>query len=100
MMSTRASVTCSRIHLASQTMIRLLPLPCVCQMMPPSRRVTMLCAARTPKYWLWRQSLLHPGVEHHEVMDQFQQARLAAELHQRPVERIFDRGRAASFHVR
>ena len=30
------SVTCSRIHFASQTMVRLLPLPWVCQMIPPS----------------------------------------------------------------
>ena len=38
MISTRLSVTFSRIHLANQTMVRLLPLPWVCQMMPPSRR--------------------------------------------------------------
>ena len=59
--STRESVTCSRIHLASQTMVRLLPLPCVCQMMPPSRRLTCRCAARTPKYWLWRQAFFVPA---------------------------------------
>ena len=49
MISTRASVMCSRIHLASQTMVRLLPLPWVCQMMPPSRRFTRAWAARTPR---------------------------------------------------
>ena len=54
-------MTFSRIHLASQTIVRLLPEPCVCQMMPPSRRFTWSCAARTPKYWLWRQSFLVPA---------------------------------------
>ena len=59
--STRAPATCSRIHLASQTIVRLLPLPWVCQTMPPSRRSTRSWAARTPKYWLWRQIFLTPA---------------------------------------
>jgi hypothetical protein len=50
MSSTRPLMTCSRIHLASQTMVRLLPLPWVCQMIPPSRRRTCSWAPRTPKY--------------------------------------------------
>ena len=58
---TRPFGTCSRIHFASQTMVRLLPLPWVCQMMPPSRRRTRACAARTPKYWLWRQVFRTPA---------------------------------------
>jgi hypothetical protein len=41
---------------------------------------TRSCAALTPKYWLWRQSLLDAGVEDHEVVDDLQQALLAAEL--------------------
>ena len=36
----------SRIHLASQTIVRLLPEPWVCQMMPPSRRRMNSWAAR------------------------------------------------------
>jgi hypothetical protein len=53
-------VTFSRIHLASQTIVRLLPLPWVCQMIPPSRR-RMLLGRRTPKYWLCRQVFLMPA---------------------------------------
>src|SRR5437870_3612349 len=43
--NTRAFLTCSRIHLVSHTMTRLFPLPCVCQMIPPSRRPTWVLAA-------------------------------------------------------
>ena len=59
--STRAPAMFSRIHLASQTMVRLLPLPWVCQRMPPSRRWMKSCAAFTPKYWFWRHSFLVPA---------------------------------------
>jgi len=61
MMSTRAPVRFSRIHLASQTMVSDLPLPWVCQMMPPSRRWMKSWAALTPKYWFWRQTFLVPA---------------------------------------
>jgi hypothetical protein len=39
MISTRASRTFSRSHLASHTIVRLFPEPWVCQMIPPSRRL-------------------------------------------------------------
>ena len=52
-MSTRPSAfLSSRIHFASHTIVRLLPLPWVCQMIPPSRRRAKSCASFTPKYWL------------------------------------------------
>src|ERR1019366_5694541 len=47
----------------SHTIVRLLPEPCVCQMIPPSRRFTCSCAARTPKYWFCRQVFLMPASE-------------------------------------
>ena len=72
-------MTFSRIHFASHTMVRLLPLPCVCQMMPPSRRCTRTWAACTPKYWLWRQIFLTPAVEDDEVVDDLEEPLLAAE---------------------
>ena len=43
--------------------------------------------------------LLDAGVEDDEVVDQFEEARLAAQLEQRPVERVLDR-RSSSFQVR
>ena len=44
----RASGSCSSNHLATNTITMLLPLPCVCQMMPPSRLRMRSCAAFTP----------------------------------------------------
>ncbi len=61
MITTRASVMFSRSHLVSHTMVRLLPLPWVCQMMPPSRRRAAAWAAFTPKYWLGRHSFFTPA---------------------------------------
>ena len=58
--TTRALGLFSRIHFASHTITRLLPLPCVCQIMPPSRLLTCSCAALTPKYWCVRQSFFTP----------------------------------------
>ena len=60
MMATRALGLFSRIHLASSTMTMLLPLPWVCQMMPPLRWRTCSCAALMPKYWCTRGSFFTP----------------------------------------
>ena len=58
--STRALGLNSRIHFVSHAIIRLLPLPCVCQMIPPSRLRIFSWAALTPKYWFGRQSFFCP----------------------------------------
>ena len=50
-------------------MLRDLPEPCVCQMMPPSRARTRSLAALTLKYWFGRHVFLNAGVEDHEVVD-------------------------------
>ncbi len=60
MIATRAFGLFSRIHLASSTMTMLLPLPWVCQMMPPLRSRTCACAALMPKYWCTRGSFFVP----------------------------------------
>ena len=60
MMATRALGLFSRIHFASSTITMLLPLPCVCQMMPPFFSRTCACAALTPKYWCARGSFFTP----------------------------------------
>ena len=61
--------------------------------MPPSRRRTRACAARTPKYWLWRAGLLHARIEDHEVVHDLEQTLLGAELAQLPEQRIVPGGR-------
>ena len=79
-------------------MIRLLPLPCVCQMMPPSRRFTNGLRGAHAEILVVPAELLHAGVEHDEVVDQLQEARLAAQLDQRPVQQVLDG--LSSFQVR
>ena len=59
-MATRALGLFSRIHFASSTITMLLPLPCVCQMMPPFFSRACACAALTPKYWCARGSFFTP----------------------------------------
>ena len=60
MMATRPLGLFSRIHFASNTITMLLPLPCVCQMIPPFFRRTSACAALTPKYWCARGNFFTP----------------------------------------
>src|SRR5579872_5178261 len=60
MTTTRAWGLCSRIHFARSTMTMLLPLPWVCQMMPPLRSRTCFCAALIPKYWCTRGNFFTP----------------------------------------
>ncbi len=59
-MATRAWGLFSRIHFAKSTITMLLPLPCVCQRMPPCLRRTCSCTALMPKYWCTRGSFLMP----------------------------------------
>ena len=47
--------------MASHTIVSDLPLPWVCQMIPPSRRRMNSCAATTPKYWFCRHTFLMPA---------------------------------------
>ena len=82
MISTRASVWFSRIHLASQTMIRLLPEPWVCQMMPPSRECDALLSGLHAEELVVPGGLLDARVEDDEVVDELQEALLGAHLHQ------------------
>ena len=71
-------------------MVRLLPVPWVCQMMPPSRRRTCSCAARTPKYWLWRQSFLIPASKTMKSWISSRKRSLPQSWIRRTVERILD----------
>ena len=84
-------MTFSRIHLASQTIVRLLPEPWVCQMMPPSLPLHVILRGPDAEILVVAAELLGPGVEDDEVVDQLQEARLAAQLDQRPVQQVFDR---------
>ena len=59
--SIRASGRRSLIQRASITIIRLLPDPWVCQMIPPSRVATRSCAAFTAKYWFGRAIFFIPA---------------------------------------
>ena len=89
----RASGSCSSSHLAISTIRMLLPLPWVCQMTPPSRLAMRSCAALTPTNWCGRGTFFCPRVEDDEVADQVEQARLVAQLRQRPVEQRAGRRR-------
>ena len=40
----------SKIHFANQTIVKLFPLPCVCQIIPPSFLAIYFCASFIPKY--------------------------------------------------
>ena len=88
MSSTRASGWCSRIHLASHTIVSDLPEPWVCQMMPPSRLAIRVLRGLDAEVLVVAASLLDAGIEHHEVVDDLQQPLLGAQLRQ-------VRGRAA-----
>ena len=59
--------------------------------MPPSRRFTWLLRGAHAEILVVPAELLGPGVEDDEVVDQLQEARLAAHLDQRPVEQVLDR---------
>ena len=73
MMATRALGLFSRIHLASSTMTMLLPLPCVCQMMPPFFSRDMLLRGLDAEILVHARQLLHAAVEEHEVVHQLDQ---------------------------
>ena len=60
----------------------LLPLPCVCQMMPPLRWRTCSCAALDSEILVYARQLLYPAVEQHEVVHQLDQSILGAHLQQ------------------
>ena len=61
MMTTRASAWFSRIHCASQTIISVLPEPCVCQMMPLSFFSIRGLAASSAKIWFGRITFFTPA---------------------------------------
>ena len=77
MMATRALGLFSRIHLASSTITMLLPLPCVCQMMPPLSLAHMLLRGLDAEILVHARQLLHAAVEEHEVVHQLDQPVLA-----------------------
>ena len=77
MMATRALGLFSRIHLASSTMTMLLPLPCVCQMMPPFFSRTCCLRGLDAEILVHARQLLHAAVEEHEVVHQLDQPVLA-----------------------
>ena len=60
MMATRALGLCSKIHLASSTMTMLLPLPWVCQMIPPFFLRTCL-GQLDAEILVYTRQLLHPA---------------------------------------
>ena len=70
MMATRALGLFSRIHLASSTMTMLLPLPCVCQMMPPLFSRDVLLRRLDAEILMHARQLLHAAVEEHEIVHQ------------------------------
>ena len=82
MIATRALGLFSRIHFASSTITMLLPLPCVCQMMPPLRSANMLLRGLDPEILVHARQLLYPAVEQHEVVHQLDQPILGAHLQQ------------------
>ena len=57
----RARPRCSRIHLASHTIVRLLPAALRVPDDPALAAATNSCAALTPKYWLCRHSFFMPA---------------------------------------
>ena len=87
---TRASGMCSRIHFVSQTMVRLLPEPWACQMIPPSRRSTNGWAAFTPKYWCGRQTFLTPRSKTMKSWISSRSRSFAQSWRSCPVERVLD----------
>ena len=60
----------------------LLPLPCVCQMMPPLYGVDMLLRGLDAEILVHARQLLHAAVEQHEVVHQLDQPLLGAHLEQ------------------
>lgn len=78
-MRMREPGTLSSIHFASQTVVRLLPLPWVCQTVSPSRRHPLLRALDS-EVRVVPTELLGTLVEYDEVVDQLKEALLAAEL--------------------
>ena len=60
----------------------LLPLPCVCQMMPPLLLAHMLLGGLDAEILVHARQLLHAAVEEHEVVHQLDQPVLAAHLEQ------------------
>ena len=81
---TRASGWCSRIHLASHTIVRHLPEPWVCQMMPPSRLAMRVLRGLDAEVLVVAAGLLDARVEDDEVVDQLEQALLGAQLQSAP----------------
>ena len=79
----------------------LLPLPCVCQMTPPSRLPDAFLRRLHARELMRARHLLDAVVEDDEVADQVEQAGLLAHLGQRPVQQRAG-GRAepvfAAFH--
>ena len=69
-----------------------LPEPWVCQMMPPSRRLHALLRGLDAEVLVRSAGLLHPGVEHDEVVDDLQQPVLGSEQHESLVERPLNAG--------
>jgi hypothetical protein len=74
--------------LASSTITMLLPLPCVCQMMPPllPAGADVLLRRLDAEVLVHPRQLLHAAVEQHEVVHQLDQPRLGAHLQQVLVE--------------
>ena len=55
----------------------LLPLPCVCQMMPPLCALHVLLRGLDAEILVHARQLLHAAVEEHEVVHQLDQPLLA-----------------------
>ncbi len=60
----------------------LLPLPCVCQMMPPSALAYMLLRGFDGEILVGARQLFDAPVEQHEIVHQFEQTLFIAHLQQ------------------
>ena len=64
----------------------LLPLPCVCQMMPPLIGVDVFLRRLDAEILMHPRQLLHAAIEEHEIVQELDEPLLAAHLEQILVE--------------
>ena len=64
----------------------LLPLPCVCQMMPPWYLLTWVLRSLHADILVHARQLLYAAVEQHKIVEQFDEPLLAAHLEQVLIE--------------
>ena len=72
-------------------MVRLLPLPWVCQMMPALALAHPFLRLTHTEVLVVAADLLHSGIEHHEIMDHLQKTLFLAELRQRAIQWVLNR---------